>query len=102
MSEGQHLEWKASWRDDHLKSLCAFANANGGTLEIGRDDDGKVIGVAARERRRLLEELPNKLRDLLGIVAPMDVREDDGVPYLRIVVEPYPVAISYPCGILLP
>lgn len=89
------LEWKASCRDDHLKSLCAFANANGGILEIGRDDDGKVVGVGARERRRLLEELPNKLRDLLGIVAPMDVREDDGVPYLRIVVEPYPVAISY-------
>ena len=94
-SEGQHLEWKTSWRDDHLKSVCAFANANGGTLEIGRDDDGKVVGVGARERRRLLEELPNKLRDLLGIVAPLDVREDDGVPYLRIVVEPYPVAISY-------
>jgi len=37
-----------------------------------------------------LEELPNKLRDLHGIVAPMDVREDDGVPYLRIVVEPTP------------
>ena len=95
LSEGQRIEWKASWRDDHLKSLCAFANADGGTLEIGRDDDGKVVGVAARERRRLLEELPNKLRDLLGIVAPMDVREDGGVPYLRIVVEPYPVAISY-------
>ena len=94
LSEGQRLEWKTSWRDDHLKSVCAFANADGGTLEIGRDDDGNVVGVGARERRRLLEELPNKLRDLLGIVAPMDVREDDGIPYLRIVVEPHPVAIS--------
>ena len=94
MSEGQHLEWKTAWRDDHLKSVCAFANADGGTLEIGRDDEGKVVGVGARERRRLLEELPNKLRDLLGIVAAVDVREDDGIPYLRIVVEPYPVAIS--------
>ena len=71
MSEGQRLEWKASWRDDHLKSLCAFANADGGTLEIGRDDDGKVVGVAARERRRLLEDLPNKLRDLLGRCASL-------------------------------
>ena len=95
MSEGQHLEWKAAWRDDHLKSVCAFANADGGKLEIGRDDDGKVVGVGSRERRRLLEEVPNKLRDLLGIVAAMAVCEDDGIPYLRIVVEPYPVAISY-------
>ena len=95
MSEGQHLEWKASWYDDHLKSVCAFANADGGALEIGRDDEGAVVGIGARERRRLLEELPNKLRDLLGIVAAMDVEEADGVHYLRIVVEPYPVAISY-------
>ena len=94
-AEGQQLEWKASWRDDHLKTVCAFANASGGTLEIGRGDDGKVVGVGAGERRRLLEELPNKLRDLLGIIAPMDVREDDGLSHLRIVVEPYPVAISY-------
>ena len=95
MSEGQHLEWKASWRDDHLKSVCAFANADGGVLEIGRDDEGAVVGIGVRERRRLLEELPNKLRDLLGIVAAMGVEEADGVHYLRIVVEPYPVAISY-------
>ena len=95
MSEGQRLEWKTVWRDDHLKTVCAFANADGGALEIGRDDGGAVVGVGARERRRLLEELPNKLRDLLGVVAAMYVREEDGVPYLRIVVDPYPVAISY-------
>ena len=95
MIESQNLEWKASWHDDHLKSVCAFANADGGTLEIGRDDHGAVVGIGARERRRLLEELPNKLRDLLGIVASVKAREEDGVPYLRIVVERYPVPISY-------
>lgn len=52
MSEGQHLEWKVSWRDDHLRSVCASANADGGTLEIGRDDEGAVVGVGAPERRR--------------------------------------------------
>ena len=95
MSEGQRLEWKTSWRDDHLKSVCAFANADGGTLDIGRDDEGGAVGVGARERRRLLEELPNKLRDLLGIVAAIEVREEDGLPYVRVVIEPYPVPISY-------
>ena len=43
MSEGQRLEWKTAWRDDHLKSVCVFANADGGTLEIGRDDEGTVV-----------------------------------------------------------
>jgi ATP-dependent DNA helicase RecG len=42
-----------------------------------------------------MEELPNKLRDLLGIVADIDLLEEDGKPYLRIAVEPYPVPISY-------
>ena len=95
MSEGQRLEWKTAWRDDHLKSVCAFANSDGGTLEIGRDDEGKAVGIGARERRRLLEELPNKLRDLLGIVASMHVHEEAGARYVRIEIEPYPVAISY-------
>ncbi|MDR1162958.1 MAG: ATP-binding protein [Candidatus Accumulibacter sp.] len=43
--ENQTLEWKESWRDTCMKTLCAFANASGGTLEIGRDDDGVVVGV---------------------------------------------------------
>jgi hypothetical protein len=36
MTEDQNTEWKASWRDDYLKWICGFANAQGGVLEIGR------------------------------------------------------------------
>jgi len=36
--ESQTLEWKSKWREEFLKSLCGLANAQGGTLEIGRDD----------------------------------------------------------------
>ena len=43
--EAQNYEWKEIWRDEHMKTLCAFANTGGGTLEIGRDDRGVVIGV---------------------------------------------------------
>ena len=93
MSEDQHIEWKASWRDEYLKWLCGFANAQGGVLEVGRDNQGKVVGLD--DVARLMEELPNKLRDLLGIVADIDHLEEDGQPYLRISVEPYPVPISY-------
>jgi len=73
MSENQQIEWKSSWRDEYLKWICGFANAQGGVLEIGRSDDGQVIGV--ENGARLLEELPNKLRDLLGAVpAPIQIR----------------------------
>ena len=42
-----------------------------------------------------MEELPNKLRDLLGVVADINLLKGDGKSYLRISIEPYPVPISY-------
>ena len=71
MNETQLIEWKASWRDEYLQWLCGFANAQGGVLEVGRDDAGQVVGLG--NAARLMEELPNKLRDLLGIVADIDL-----------------------------
>ena len=45
MTESQNIEWKESWRDDYLKWICGFANAQGGRIYIGMRDDGTVIGV---------------------------------------------------------
>ena len=36
MSENQNIEWKETWRDEYLKWVCGFANAQGGVLEIGK------------------------------------------------------------------
>lgn len=94
MTENQHTEWKSSWRDEYLKWLCGFANAQGGVLEIGRDDEGQVIGVDDAER--LMEDLPNKLRDVLGIVADIDLLEEDGTPEPRIRVEPRDFWVEFP------
>ena len=35
MKESQHTEWKRNWRDDYLRWICGFANAEGGVLVIG-------------------------------------------------------------------
>ena len=43
MSENQHIEWKQVWRDDYLKWVCGFANADGGILVIGKNDAGKTV-----------------------------------------------------------
>ncbi len=93
MREHQHIEWKASWRDEYLKWLCGFANAHGGVLEIGRADDGTPIGLPNTDR--LLEELPNKIRDILGIVPDVDVIQEDGKDLIRIRIEEHPHPISY-------
>ena len=61
--DSQNLEWKRSWRDEYLKWICGFANAQGGVLEIGKDDGGEVVGVTGV--LSLVEEIPNKVRSRL-------------------------------------
>lgn len=87
MAENQNIEWKESWRDEYLKWVCGFANAQGGVLDIGKNDKGEVIGVS--DAARLLVDLPNKMRDLLGIIADVDLLEEEDNQYVRITVEPY-------------
>ena len=90
--EAQNVERKSSWCDEHLDCICGFANGQGGVLEIGRNDRGDVVGVA--DILRLLEEIPNRVQSLLGIVVNVDLRSDCGQDYLRIVVPPHPTSIG--------
>ena len=93
MNENQNVEWKRSWRDEYLKWICGFANAQGGVLEIGRNDRGEVVGV--KNILQLLEDVPNKIQALLGIVVEVNLKSEGGAEYLEIVVDPYPNPISY-------
>src|SRR5690606_16801073 len=93
MSESQNIEYKSTWRDEYLKWICGFANANGGTIFIGKDDNGNVVGLD--DAKKLLEEIPNKVRDVLGILVDVNLKETEQGDYLKIVVEQYPNAISY-------
>lgn len=62
-------------------------------MVIGKNDAGEVVGLA--DAKRLLEDLPNKIRDLLGIVVAVNLKRSGGKAYLEIVVDPYPNPISY-------
>lgn len=73
--ENQSTEWKWSWNDDYLKWLCGYANMDGGILYVGVNDDGYVVGL--KDSRTLLESLPNKINDKLGIVASIKVHHVD-------------------------
>ena len=93
MKESQIIEWKPAWRDEYLKWICGFANAEGGVLVIGRNDAGKAIGV--KDAGRLLEDIPNKVRDVLGIMVDVNLRREAGQDTVEIVVESYPYPVSY-------
>ena len=91
--ENQTTECKEVWRDEYMRTICAFANASGGVLEIGRRNDGKVIGVT--DITKQLEDLPNKIKSAMAIIADVEVRESGGKQYVAITVGPYPFPISY-------
>ena len=93
MKESQNIEWKESWRDEYIKWICGFANAAGGTLVIGKNDKGVVTGVG--NVKKLLADIPNKVRDILGIIVDVNLKTDKGKDFLEIIVEPYPYPVSY-------
>ena len=93
MAESQNIEWKESWRDEYLKWICGFANAQGGKIYIGSHDDGTVIGV--QDSKKLLEDIPNKVRDVLGIIVDVNLLTEDGKDYIEICVNSNSYPVNY-------
>ena len=65
IEESQNIEHKESWRDEYLKWICGFANAQGGRVYIGVDDDRQVTGV--EDSKRLMEDIPDARGQVSGI-----------------------------------
>ena len=68
--ESQKTEYKSSWQDEYFQWICGYANAKGGKLYVGVNDDGYVVGL--RDTRYLLDTLPNQVVDTMGIVVEVD------------------------------
>lgn len=63
-TENAHTEFKREYIDDIKKSIIAFANTNGGTVYIGIDDDGTIIGVDILDETML--KVSNSIRDSIN------------------------------------
>ena len=93
MKETQNIEFKQSWRDEYLKYVSGFANAKGGSLMIGVNDAGEIIGV--KDSKALLESIPNKIVTTTGIVADVDLLEKDGLEYIKIDIPASNTPVTY-------
>jgi ATP-dependent DNA helicase RecG len=93
MIESQTTEFKATWRDEYLKSISAFANTDGGKLFIGFDDIGNPLGV--KNSKKLLEDIPNKIISKLGISPSVELIKKQNKEVICISVQPAPTMISY-------
>jgi ATP-dependent DNA helicase RecG len=93
LQENQSQEFKLIWKDEYMKWLCGFANASGGKLYVGVKDNGSVVGID--NSKELLEQLPNRFRDLLGIYAEINLLNHKKLNYLEISVLQHEIPISY-------
>ncbi len=91
MPEDQNIEYKQSWQEDNLKTVCAYANTNGGKLYIGKDDSGNNVGLV--NYARLMVDLPNRIKNILGVTAEVNLQQDNTNHFIEIIVPPYSVAI---------
>ena len=91
--ECQNVEFKSSWQDEFLKWICGFANAQGAVMYFGVNDDHEVVGL--KNTKKLLEDIPNKIVNFMGLVVDVNLYEQDGLEYIEVVIEPSNVPISY-------
>jgi len=75
--ESQGLEFKSKVENfrDISKTVCAFANAFGGRINIGISNDGKIVGVPDNE----IDSIQQRLEGSIQQVSP--------VPFHKIIVE---------------
>lgn len=87
MFESITREFKRKWRDDYLEHICGMANAEGGIISIGLDDNGNAIGLSDKDVRKLQEDIPNKIIDGLHMYnIKVNLKEQAGRYYIDIEV----------------
>lgn len=99
--ENYSQEWKELWKSEYIHTIAAFYNTAGGTMTIGRRDDGSIVGVEGPEKvlKSISDTISNKLRikadvRLISIEGKNCIRIDvprggamvdcDGLFYIRV------------------
>ena len=91
--ESQNIEFKRVWKDEFLKWICGFANAQGAVMYFGVDDNHEVVGL--KDSRKLLEDIPNKIVNYMGLVVDVNLHELSGLEYIELTIESSNVPISF-------
>ena len=70
-----------------------FCQCSRREIYIGKNDNGDVVGI--EKYVKLMEDIPSKIRNHLGIIANVNLLEAQDKKYIEIDVIPYEVPISY-------
>ncbi len=91
--ENHKIEYKEMWKDEYLKTVASFANSEGGELIIGINDKGNAVGV--NNPKKLMEYLPNKIKNKLFITPSSTMEEQEGKKLIRIKIDATDFPIFY-------
>lgn len=90
-SEGDRVEFKSSFNQDAIVALVAFANTSGGSVYIGVNDQGGVVGVTLSPEavRTWVNEIKSKTAP--SLVPSSEILHIDGRTVVHFHVPEYPV-----------
>lgn len=84
MREDSNIEYKRQYTPDIQKEVLAFANSGGGTIYIGRDNEGKSYPLTNVDET--LTQIKNSIRDSIMPDLTMFVSCEIGEDYITITV----------------
>ena len=91
--ESEKVEFKAQWTEAVLETVAAFANTRGGTLLVGVDADGNIVGTDLNETA--LRTFSNQLVDSLRIQPSLEVHSIGDKQILAIEVASSRTPVAY-------
>lgn len=93
LEEGETLDLKRQWSKTAIDALAAFANTRGGTVLVGVQDDGTVVGFAASAGD--LERIINEVVTTTGLRPEVKWLTGQGSQQvLSLTVSPSPVLVA--------
>lgn len=91
--ENHNIEYKQKWNDDCLKAISAMANAKGGRLFVGLDDQGHPVEL--KNTKKLLEDIPNTIKNRLNILSIVKLDKKAGQKIICITILPSSIPVSF-------
>ena len=91
--ESHTVEYKQSWRPEHLKVVSAMANGKGGILYIGVDDLGNPMEL--KNTKKLLEDIPNAVRNKLSVLPSVELGTVQGKEVIKVIISSSSIPVSF-------
>lgn len=82
--DSERLAFVRNWTPHCMKLVCSFANKMSGTIFIGMESGGRVLGIG--NARKLVACLPFAIRAAMSVTAVAQLYEKDGKEFVILTV----------------